>query len=444
MEYVIREALCEAGGKIFKRNDTISSMLCVPGLIFLKYMTHAYDKLLEDLQNESEDVNKNEMDTYSSILNGYKINEKVIIIPSNASWEYILDQANSSKIDTYLDEAMNAIETMNKSFQTILPQEYSSPNIKIRELSSFIKMLGEIPAEHNKTNSILRHTFDYIVRKKLSLSLPSESGIHLKENFYAPKCVEQLMVSIVEPKEGKIFDPCSRFGSLLVESMNFLNEHRQSFNGMKVTFYGQEAILSCYRLCCMNLAMHGIGIEHMKLSSESSINRDIHNDLKADIILSAPPYNSSVFSWIDYVLSHLSRKGCAALLLSKNSLLIKNGNRYRIHNKLLEHNGVDCFVTLPDTLFPMAGISLCILILAKDRGGKRGKNRYRRNEILFIDAESVSKGKKAVNKELSTDDINDIASIYHQWREKHGGYMDKKGFCKTVKIADKNFISIGL
>jgi len=444
MEYVIRDALCEAGMKIFKRNDTISSILCVPGLIFLKYMTHAYDKLLEDLQKDNEDANKSDMDTYSPILNLYKIREKVIIIPSNASWEYILDQANSSKLGTYLDEAMQIIETMNKSFQTILPQEYSSPNINIRELSSFIKMLGEIPAEHNKTNNILRHTFDYIVRKKLSLSLPSESGIHLKETFYAPNCIEKLMVSMAVTKEGKIFDPCCRFGSLLVESINFLKEHSHSFNGLIAKFYGQEAILSCYRICCMNLAMHGIDIEHVRWSSESSINRDIHNDLKADIILSVPPYNSSVLSWIDYALSHLSRKGCAALLLSKNLLFSKNGNGYRIHNKLLEHNFVDCFVILPDTLFPMAGISLCILILAKDRGGKRGKNRYRRNEILFIDAASVSEGKKAMNKELSMDDINDIASTYHQWREKHGDYTDKKGFCKTVKIADQNFISIGL
>jgi len=417
MEDVIREALCESSGKIFKQNDTISSMLCVPGLIFLKHMTHVYDKLLEELHTVSEDVK-----------------EKVLIIPSNAGWEYILEKAYSSDIGTYLDEAMQAIGTVNKSFQSILPQEYSSRNINGRELSKFINMLGEIPADHCRTNEILRHSFDYIIRRKLSFV--SQTGIYLKETFHAPKCVEKLMVAMAGPKEGKIFDPCCRFGSLLVESKNFIKENRHSFNEVNVKFYGQESIFSFYRLCCMHLAMHGIDIDHVKWNSESSLHRDRHRELKADIILGVPSYNSSVYPWIDYVLSHLSRKGRAVLLISKNSLLIKNGKEYRFDKKCLEQNCLDCIISLPGTLFPMAGISACILIVAKNRGVKKGKYRYRRNEILFIDAAPLIKGKNARNKELCMNDINEIASTYHQWREKQGGYMDKKEYCKILNTSD--------
>jgi len=252
------------------------------------------------------------------------------------------------------------------------------------------------------------------------------------------------MVAIAGPEEGKIFDPCCRFGSLLVESKNYINENSHYFNGVNVKFYGQESIFSFYRLCCMHLAMHGIDIDHVKWNSERSINLDMHRELKADIILGVQPYNSSIIPWIDYVLSHLSRKGCAVLLISKNSLLIKNGKEYRVDKKCLEHNCVDCIVTLPGTLFPMAGISACILIVAKNRGVKKGKYRYRRNEILFIDAAPLIKGKNARNKELRMNDINEIASTYHQWREKQGDYRDKKGFCKIVKISAQNCMSIEL
>ncbi len=189
------------------------------GLIFLKFTSHAFDKIIEELQKGNGDSKKEDID----ILELNRIRQKILIIPSTANWKYILDRAYSRDIRTCLNEAMHAIEKMNPSFKNILPREYSSPNINFGALSNFIKKIGELPGYHHKTSQILSRVYDYIVRKSVLL----DPGISLRETFFAPGSVVKLMVSMVGPKRGKIFDPCCGFGSLLVESINFIKEKRK-------------------------------------------------------------------------------------------------------------------------------------------------------------------------------------------------------------------------
>ncbi len=428
MESIISEALWESSLEIFKKRDTISFLLCVPGLIFLKFTSHAYDKMIKELRKGNGDRKKGDID----ILELNQISKQILIIPSTANWEYILDRAYSRDIRTYLNEAMHAIEKMNPSFKNILPREYSSPNINVGALSNFIKKIGELPEYHHKTSQILSHVYDYIVRKSLLL----DSLVSLREPFFAPGSVVKLMVSMVGPKRGKIFDPCCGFGSLLVESINFIKEKRKSLKRIK--FYGQENRLTLFQLCCMHLALYGIDIKNMKWHSDISINLDNqHRDLKADFLLCAPPYNSSVLSWIEYAASHLSHEGFASILAAKDSVILKKGNERNepsIHEEIIETNRVDCIVTLPDKFLAMAGKPLSILILAMDRELKNGKYRYRKDEILFIDAAALPSMKILKNREFTIFDINKIVSVYRKWRGKRGKTMEKKGFFKTIKV----------
>ncbi|MCP4653732.1 MAG: SAM-dependent DNA methyltransferase, partial [Candidatus Omnitrophica bacterium] len=400
--------------EIFEKKDSISFLLCVPGLIFLKFVSHASEKLLEELKKGNIDSDVNQF------------LDKVLIIPATAKWRYILERASSRDIGTYLDEAMQAIEEMNPPFK--LPKEYSSPNINVFALSSFIEKLGEMPDYFHKTGAILSYVYDYIVRKSL-LPAPLTS---LRETVFAPGSVVKLMVSLLGPKRGKIFDPCCGFGSLLVESIEYLKEKRKSLKRIK--FYGQENRLPLFQLCCMHLALYGIDIENMKWHTDISINMDKQRDLKADFLLCAPPYTGSVLSWIKYAETHLSPMGYAALLLSRDSIFLKKGKTNQIHKELVESNRVDCIVNLPGKVLPIAGISLSILILAMDREIKDGKYRYRKDEILFIDAAALPSMTNIKKKEFTIVDINKIVFVYREWRGKQGKTMNKKGYGKILKI----------
>jgi type I restriction enzyme M protein len=218
----------------------------------------------------------------------------------------------------------------------------------------------------------------------------------------------------------------------MVESIKFIKEKGKSLKRIK--FYGQENRMTLFQLCCMHLALYGIDIKHMKWHSDMSINMDKHRDLKADFILCGPPYNSPVLPWIYYILSHLSREGCAAVLIAKDSLFVEKGKGNRIHKELIRTNFVDCIVNLPDKLFPMAGGSLSILILAMDRVLKKCRHRYRKDEILLIDAAALPSMKMIDNKDFTIFDINKIVDTYHKWREKQSKAMDNKSFFKTINI----------
>ncbi len=411
MEDIISESLWESARRIFDEPGSKNFLLCVPGLIFLKFVSNAYKKLLSELRIEYR---------YNMEI---KARPGVPIIPLKAQWDYIHICAYFVDIRSHLDDAMIAIEHMNPSFKNILPKDYSSGNINKSAISQLIKELGGMPDNFLKTEANLKYAYENIVRKSLLLDPPTS----LRGAVTSPRNVLKLMVSMIGPFRRKIFDPCCGFGSLLVEVTRYLKRNRISLEGIK--FYGNENRPPLFQLCLMHLALYEICIDNMSCHITEK-----HKGLKADFLLCDPPFDSSGLTWIKYAEEHLSRRGYAALLISKGPVFLRIGSEPQVNKKLIETNRVDCIVTLPGHFFPMAEIQPYILILAMDRKAGNGRYRYRKNEILFIDAAALASDKNLKNKDITELDIYKIASVYSKWRRIPGKKMKMKEYCKVLRI----------
>jgi type I restriction enzyme M protein len=395
LQELIQATLWDAGAKVFKETSSAGRKLCVPGLVFLKYMSHAFDHGAGDaVQVEAKNL---------------------LRIPRESRWEYVLSRVNRLGIGTVLNKAMESIERFNPPIQRILPREYTSPDIREDQLALFIKKLGEIPGEYFRTGEILQQVYGFFVR-----NLPA-SGEKGPEPLSTPECVDKLLVEIVGPVRGSIFDPCCGVGGLLVESRDFIARRQGTADG--TVFYGQESRCTNFRLCRMNMAIHDMDGTRVRWSGVSSLDRDLHPGVKADYILCAPPYNRDVSGWLHYINSHLALNGRAGVVLSNDSLTTGTEKREEVRKFLVEQHRVDCIVALPDQLFRAAGMPACLWILG------RGKSR----KILFIDVWAGVPGNSLVNRRLTTADISHVAGVYRNWRDRKG-YKDEKGFCRSVTV----------
>ena len=395
LQELIQATLWDAGAKVFKETSRSSHKLCVPGLVFLKYISHAIDW--------------GDGDTFP-------VEEKNLFrIPRESRWEYVLSRVNRLGIGSVLNKAMESIERFNPPVQRILPMEYTSPDIREDQLALFIKKLGEIPGEYFRTGEILQQVYAFFAR---NLPVSGEKG---PEPLSTPECVDKLLVEILGPVRGSIFDPCCGAGALLVECRNYISQLQGTTDG--TVFYGQESRCTNFRLCRMNMAIHGMDGTHVKWSGVSSLDGDLHPGLKADYILCAPPYNRDISRWLDYINSHLVYGGRAGIVLSNDSLSAETGMRDEVRKFLVEQHMVDCIVALPDQLFRAAGMPACLWILG------RGKSR----KILFMDVWAGIPGDSLINRYLTAVDISRIAGVYRKWRDKKG-YKDVKGFCRSVTV----------
>ncbi|MCX6580417.1 MAG: N-6 DNA methylase [Candidatus Aminicenantes bacterium] len=412
MKELIQETLWRKASRIRKDNDGVDAMLWGPGLVFLKCMSHAFDRMFLEL----------------------KIDE----------------------IGGVLDEAMEVIERINPTVQQILPREYASPDIRPDQLALFIKMLGDIPKEYYRTGEILQGVFGYFVRNYLS------AGDKRQESICTPECIDKLVVAMVGPMKGKIFDPCCGVAGMLVESHAFLLRNLHLANtslknlvketdpmgltnpmGLSV-FYGQESKLTNFRLCRMNLAIHGIDGTQVGWNNESCLDKDLHPNLKADYLFCVPPLNSRYSEWMRYIVSHLAPGGVAGVILSKDSLSGSLSTPAAAVNgdDALENPGVNtrvsvnvnCIVTLPDQLFQSTGMSACLWLLGRGKGRISGAGKQD-GDILFIDAASNIPGvpRKLRREELSNAEIDEIAGTFRRWQAQNGDYKDVKGFCKSLE-----------
>jgi len=410
MKELIQETLWRKASRIRKDNDGVDAMLWGPGLVFLKCMSHAFDRMFLEL----------------------KIDE----------------------IGGVLDEAMEVIERINPTVQQILPREYASPDIRPDQLALFIKMLGDIPKEYFRTGEILQGVFGYFVRNYLS------AGDKRQESICTPECIDKLVVAMVGPMKGKIFDPCCGVAGMLVESHAFILRNLHLANtslknlvketdprgltnptGLSV-FYGQESKLTNFRLCRMNLAIHGIDGTQVGWNNESCLDKDLHPNLKADYLFCVPPLNSRYSEWMRYIVSHLAPGGTAGVILSKDSLsgsssvpaAAINGDDALENPVGNTRVNVNCIVTLPDQLFQSTGMSACLWLLGRGKGRISGAGKQD-GDILFIDAASNIPGgpRKLRREELSNAEIDEIAGTFRRWQAQNGEYKDVKGFCKSLE-----------
>lgn len=453
-EEPLEKQLWKAADKLRKNIDAAEYKHVVLGLIFLKYISDAFTKLYKKLEageGEYAGADPEDKDEYKA--------ENVFFVPEKARWSSLLSKAKQPTIGKSVDEAMDAIEKENPSLKGVLPKVYARQNLDPTSLGELFDEIGKIQlkATKERNGDVLGHVFEYFLGE-FALAEGKKGG-----QFYTPRSVVELLVKMLEPYKGRVFDPCCGSGGMFVQSEKFVLEHSGKINDISI--YRQESNQTTWRLAKMNLAIRGIDSSQVKWNNEGSFLNDAHKDLKADYIIANPPFNGSDWSgdllrkdgrwkygipptsnanyaWIQHFLYHLSPNGQAGFVLAKGSLTTKSGGEGDIRKALVEANLIDCIVNLPPKLFLNTQIPASLWFMSRNR--TNGKYRNRSGEILFIDARNMGHLINRRTKVLSEEDIDEIAETYHNGRNKfpssggvpegRGGYEDIKGFCNSTSI----------
>jgi type I restriction enzyme M protein len=441
----LEKHLWEAADKLRKNIDAAEYKHVVLGLIFLKYISDSFEDLFAKLQSthgEYANADPEDQDEYKA--------ENVFFVPSEARWSHLQAVSKKPDIGKIVDEAMDAIETGNPSLKGVLPKVYARQNLDPASLGSLIDLVSDIAMGEAKERSadVLGHVFEYFLGE-FALGEGKKGG-----QFYTPRSIVELLVEMLEPYQGRVFDPCCGSGGMFVQSEKFVKEHQGLVNNISI--YGQESNQTTWRLAKMNLAIRSIDSSQVKWNNEGSFLNDAHKDLKADYIIANPPFNDSDwsgsqlrkdarwnygvppegnanFAWLQHFAFHLSPTGQAGIVLAKGALTSKTSGEGDIRRHMVETgNLIDCIVNLPTKLFLNTQIPAALWFLSRDR--KNGKFRNRSGEILFIDARNMGELINRRTRIMSKNDIEKISGTYHKWRNKKGKYEDEKGFCCSVPI----------
>lgn len=442
----LEKTLWLAADKLRKNMDAAEYKHIVLGLIFLKYISDAFDEMYNKLKGSKgkyAGADCEDPDEYRA--------ENVFYVPPQARWSYLLTRAKLPTVGKDVDDAMDAIEKDNPTLKGVLPKQYARTNLDKNSLGGLIDMIGTIALgdEASRSKDVLGRVYEYFLGQ-FALAEGKKGG-----QFYTPASIVKLLVEIIEPYSGRIFDPCCGSGGMFVQSEKFIQAHQGKVDD--VSIYGQESNQTTYRLCRMNLAIRGIDGSNIKWNNEGSFLKDAHPDLKSDFIIANPPFNDSDWSgdllktdgrwkygvpptgnanyaWIQHFIYHLAPTGIAGFVLAKGSLSSNSSGEGEIRKQLVEHNLIDCIVNMPEKLFFNTGIPACLWFVTRNKSN--GKYRNRNNEVLFIDARNLGHLINRRNKEFTDEDIQQVAQTYHNWRSKTGNYADVPGFCKAATIEE--------
>jgi type I restriction enzyme M protein len=443
-EESLEKQLWKAADKLRKNIDAAEYKHVVLGLIFLKYISDAFEDLYTRLKagtGEYAGADPEDKDEYKA--------ENVFFVPAPARWAHLLANAKKPEIGKLVDEAMDAIEKENAELKGVLPKVYARQNLDPASLGELIDLVGNIALGDAKARSadVLGHVFEYFLGE-FALAEGKKGG-----QFYTPRSVVELLVEMLEPYKGRVFDPCCGSGGMFVQSEKFVLEHRGKINDISI--YGQESNQTTWRLCRMNLAIRGIDSSQVRWNNEGSFLNDAHKDLKADYIIANPPFNVSDwggdllrsdgrwqygvpptgnanFAWMQHFIYHLAPAGQAGVVLAKGALTSKSSGEGDIRKALVEAGLIDCIVNLPAKLFLNTQIPASLWFLSRDR--RNGKFRDRSHEILFIDARNLGFLINRRTRELAPEDIARITDTYHAWRNTGGAYEDVPGFCCAAPL----------
>ena len=438
------ETLWKAADKLRGSMDASEYKHVVLGLIFLKYISDKFETKYEALLAEGEGFEE-DRDEYEA--------ENIFWVPKEARWNFIMDNAKDVKIGQYIDDAMILIEKENPTLRGVLDKRYARPEIDKRRLGELIDLSSTIKLHQNGEKDLLGRVYEYFLGQFASVE--GKGG----GEFYTPTSVVKTLVEMIEPYQGRIYDPCCGSGGMFVQSEKFVEEHQGKIENLSI--YGQELNSTTWKLCKMNLAIRGLDA-NLGDHHADTFHNDVHKTLKADYILANPPFNISDwggnqltddvrwrygtppvgnanYAWLQHMVYHLSQNGSAGIVLANGSLSSNTSNEGEIRKNLLEADLIDSIVALPDKLFYSTGIPVSLWIL--NRNKENNPNfRNRKNEVLFIDARGLGEMIDRRHRELSSDgeynDVSKIAIIYHEWRNKDGNYDDVKGFCKSAKIEE--------
>lgn len=440
------KTLFKAADKLRKNMDAAEYKHIVLGLIFLKYISDSFEELyakIKDGKGDLSGANPEDPDEYRA--------ENVFFVPQIARWSYLHSRAKLPSIGKDLDDAMEAIEKENPTLKGILPKVYARPNLDKAALGGLIDLVGNIAlgTEAAKSKDLLGRVYEYFLGEFANAE-GKKGG-----QFYTPKSIVRIMVEMIEPYKGRVYDPACGSGGMFIMSEKFIKEHQG--NVEDISIYGQESNQTTYRLARMNLAIRGIDGSQVKWNTEGSFLNDLHKDLKADFVLANPPFNDSDWSgqllqndprwqygippasnanyaWLQHMIYHLSPHGVMACVLANGSLSSQTNNEGEIRKTLIENDLVDCIVALPKQLFYNTGIPACIWFISRKRTGNG--DRKRTGEILFIDASEVGFMADSTHREFTEEDVAKISDTYHEWRKQNGEYEDIKGFCKSANIEE--------
>ena len=443
-EEPLEKQLWKAADKLRKNIDAAEYKHVVLGLIFLKYISDAFEVLFARLKSGDGDyagADPEDKDEYKA--------ENVFFVPPEARWSYLLAQAKQPDIGMHIDAAMDAIEKENPILKGVLPKVFARQNLDPASLGGLIDLVGNIALGDAKARSadVLGHVFEYFLGE-FALAEGKQGG-----QFYTPRSIVELLVTMLEPYKGRVFDPCCGSGGMFVQSEKFVAEHQGRSNDISI--YGQESNQTTWRLAKMNLAIRGIDASQVKWNNEGSFLNDAHKDLKADFIIANPPFNVSDwsgellrkdgrwqygvpptgnanFAWLQHFIHHLAPAGRAGVVLAKGALTSKSSGEGDIRKALVrDGNLIDCIVNLPAKLFLNTQIPAALWFMNRARtNGHR-----RKGEILFIDARNLGHLINRRTKELSHENIQQITATYHAWRTGEAAYEDVKGFCASVPLS---------
>ena len=434
----------------------------VLGLIFLKYISDAFEEMHARLEAErDEGADPEDPDEYRA--------ENIFWVPPEARWSGLKAQARQPAVGRLVDDAMTAIERDNPALKDVLPRDYARPALDKQRLGQLIDMISNIRVgdADARSKDVLGRVYEYFLSRFASAE-GKKGG-----EFYTPRCVVKLLVEMLEPFRGRVYDPCCGSSGMFVQSVEFIRAHTTgNGNGGRargdISVYGQESNYTTWRLARMNLAIRGI---EGQIAHGDSFHGDRHPDLRADFILANPPFNVSDwggerltddkrwrygvppprnanFAWVQHIVHHLAPAGTAGFVLANGSMSSAQSGEGEIRKNLVEANLVDCMVALPGQLFYSTQIPACLWFLARDRTGdsparigvaERARPlRDRRGEVLFIDARTLGRMVDRTHRELTDEDIARIAGTYHTWRgeEEAGDYADVPGFCKSAPLEE--------
>ncbi len=399
------------------------------GLIFLKYISDSFEEKYNELVADGESFEE-DRDAY--------LEDNVFFVPPTARWDSIKKNAKQSTIGQIIDDAMIAIEKENSNLKGVLPKNYARQELDKTKLGELIDLFSfNLGSKESKAQDILGRVYEYFLGK-----FGSSEG-----EFYTPPTIVKLLVGMIEPFKGRIYDPCCGSGGMFVQSQRFVEEHRGRKDDIHI--FGQEFTATTWRLCKMNLAIRGID-GNLGERDADTFGNDLHKNLRADFVLANPPFNVSDYTliqedarwkygippannanyaWIEHMISKLSPSGIAGFVMANGSMSTSTKAEAEIRKNIIEAGLVDCIITMPPNLFYNVTIPVCLWFISK-------KKENRKDKILFIDARKMGYMETRKHREMTDDEIKQIFDTYHNWRDGKKEYQDIQGFCKSVDLEE--------
>ncbi|WP_082468546.1 class I SAM-dependent DNA methyltransferase [Acidiphilium sp. JA12-A1] len=431
-----------AADKLRKNLEPSDYKHVVLGLIFLRHISDAFEARRAELLVEGEDVAEDE-DEYRS--------ENVFWVPAEARWSFLQASARQPTIGKLIDDAMASIESANDTLKGVLSKDYNRPALDKVMLGELIDLISGITvgAPGEKSKDLLGRVYEYFLG-----GFAGAEGRRGGE-FYTPRSVVRVLVEMLEPYKGRVYDPCCGSGGMFVQSEKFVESHGGRIGDIAI--YGQESNHTTWRLAKMNLAVRGIDAD-IRWNNEGTFHRDELRDLRFDTILANPPFNISDwggerlredarwtfgvppvgnanYGWLQHIHWHLAPGGRAGVVLANGSMSSGQNGEDAIRKAMVEADVVDCMIALPGQLFYSTQIPACLWFLTRDKA-LGGGLRDRRGEVLFVDARKLGALVDRTRRELSDEDVKKIADTYHAWRgqPEAGAYADVPGFCKAASL----------